>query len=138
MPIGLDFALAARLPLSARPESRRAIAQVPDEYRHGNPILVCADTARCTRGFLAHIRALRGHGLDRRFTQRTISLTVTRRPSAFNANAVVADLGRGDSSALPSVPERQGEQFAANRHHTLLTDSPHTITQVELATGATR
>jgi hypothetical protein len=32
-----------------------------------------------------------------------------------------------------TVPEGQGELFAAHRHHALLTDSPHTITQAEPA-----
>ena len=32
-----------------------------------------------------------------------------------------------------TVPEGQGELFAAHRHHALLTDSPHTITEAEPA-----
>ena len=32
-----------------------ALAQVPDAYRHGHPILVRADGAGCTKAFLGHI-----------------------------------------------------------------------------------
>ena len=40
-----------------------ALAQIPDTYRHGTEVLVRADTAGCTHGFLAHIRGLRVHGV---------------------------------------------------------------------------
>lgn len=36
-----------------------ALAQLPDRYRHGHPILVRADGAGCTKAFLAHVRSLR-------------------------------------------------------------------------------
>lgn len=36
-----------------------ALAQIPDEHRHGTPILVRADSAGCTQGFLAHLSGLR-------------------------------------------------------------------------------
>lgn len=36
-----------------------ALAQLPDQHRHGTPILVRAGTAGCTLEFLAHIRCLR-------------------------------------------------------------------------------
>lgn len=45
-----------------------ALAQIPDHHRHGEPILVRADTAGCTKAFLAHIRALRETGVDIRFS----------------------------------------------------------------------
>jgi Transposase DDE domain group 1 len=45
-----------------------ALAQIPDAHRHGTPILVRADSAGCTQGLLAHIRGLREHGLDIRFS----------------------------------------------------------------------
>jgi hypothetical protein len=37
----------------------QALAQVPDQYRHGYPILVRADGAGGTKAFLTHVRALR-------------------------------------------------------------------------------
>jgi hypothetical protein len=45
-----------------------ALAQIPDDRRHGTPVLVRADTAGCTKAFLAHIRALRASGVDARFS----------------------------------------------------------------------
>lgn len=45
-----------------------ALAQIPDQFRHGTPILIRSDSAGCTQGLLAHIRALREHGLDTRFS----------------------------------------------------------------------
>jgi hypothetical protein len=40
-----------------------ALAQIPDACRFGVPILVRADTAGATKAFLAHIVALRAHGM---------------------------------------------------------------------------
>jgi hypothetical protein len=45
-----------------------ALAQIPDAYRHGTPILVRVDSAGCTQGFLAHIRGLRAQGVDTTFS----------------------------------------------------------------------
>jgi hypothetical protein len=45
-----------------------ALAQIPDVHRHGTPILIRSDSAGCTQGLLTHIRGLREHGLDTRFS----------------------------------------------------------------------
>jgi len=45
-----------------------ALAQIPDAHRYGTPILIRSDSAGCTHGFLAHIRTLREHGIDSRFS----------------------------------------------------------------------
>jgi hypothetical protein len=45
-----------------------ALAQIPDAYRHGTPILIRSDSAGCTKGLLAHIRCLREQHLDARFS----------------------------------------------------------------------
>jgi hypothetical protein len=45
-----------------------ALAQIPDAHRHGTPILIRSDSAGCTYGLLAHIRSLRAHGVDTRFS----------------------------------------------------------------------
>jgi hypothetical protein len=44
------------------------LTQIPDQYRYGTPILVRCDSAGCTQGLLAHIRSLRAHGVDARFS----------------------------------------------------------------------
>ena len=42
-----------------------ALAQIPDEHRHGTPILIRADGAGATKAWLAHLRSLREErGLD--------------------------------------------------------------------------
>jgi hypothetical protein len=46
----------------------QALAQIPDARRHGTPLLVRTDGAGSTHGFLAHIRSLRDHGIDARFS----------------------------------------------------------------------
>jgi hypothetical protein len=46
----------------------QALAQIPDAHRHGTDILVRADSAGSAKAFLTHIRALRQHGLDLRFS----------------------------------------------------------------------
>jgi hypothetical protein len=45
-----------------------ALEQIPDAYRHGNPLLVRSDSAGSSHGFLAHIRTLRQQGVDARFS----------------------------------------------------------------------
>ena len=45
-----------------------ALAQLPDEYRHAIPVLVRADTAACTKDFLAHVRGLRKQGVATEFS----------------------------------------------------------------------
>lgn len=46
----------------------QALAQIPDEYRQGSPILLRSDSAGSSHGFLAHIRGLREQHLDIRFS----------------------------------------------------------------------
>jgi hypothetical protein len=46
----------------------QALQQIPDTHRHGTPILIRSDSAGCTQGFLTHIRALREHGIDTRYS----------------------------------------------------------------------
>ncbi|MFF2407528.1 transposase [Streptomyces sp. NPDC058092] len=45
-----------------------ALAQIPAAHRHGTAILVRADSVGSAKAFPAHIRTLRGHGLDLRFS----------------------------------------------------------------------
>jgi hypothetical protein len=56
-----------------------ALAQVPDVYRHGHPILVRADGAGCTKAFLAHVRSLRHSGVACEFS---VGWTITGREHA--------------------------------------------------------
>jgi hypothetical protein len=45
-----------------------ALAQIPDQYRHGYPVLVRTDGAGASKALLAHIRGLREHGVHTEFT----------------------------------------------------------------------
>jgi Transposase DDE domain group 1 len=46
----------------------QALAQIPDEFRHGYPILARSDGAGASKALLAHIRGLRDSGVDIEFT----------------------------------------------------------------------
>jgi hypothetical protein len=54
----------------------QALAQLPEEYRHGYPILVRTDGAGASKAFLAHIRAVRN---DCVATEFSIGWAVTER-----------------------------------------------------------
>ena len=45
-----------------------ALVQLPDEYRHGYPVLVRSDGAGASKAFLAHIRSLREQGMHAQFS----------------------------------------------------------------------
>jgi hypothetical protein len=46
----------------------QALAQIPDEHRHGCPVLVRADAADAAKAFLTHVRSLRNTGVDVEFS----------------------------------------------------------------------
>lgn len=46
----------------------QALGQIPDAHRYGTDILVRSDSAGSGKEFLAHLRTLREHGLDLRFS----------------------------------------------------------------------
>ncbi len=56
-----------------------ALAQIPDQVRHGTPILVRADGAGCSRAWLTHLRSLRGRGLEVSFS---VGFTMTEKVQA--------------------------------------------------------
>jgi hypothetical protein len=56
----------------------QALAQIPDAHRHGTPLLIRTDGAGSTHGFLAHIRSLREHGVDARFSVGTAITAAVR------------------------------------------------------------
>ena len=70
-----------------------ALAQLPDQHRHGTPILVRADTAGCTREFLAHIRSLRDQAVSCEFS---VGWAITdKERAAISRDPGVAVGGRG-------------------------------------------
>jgi len=56
-----------------------ALAQIPDEHRHGTAILISADGAGATKDWLAHLRAQREQGVDLRFS---VGFTMTDKVQA--------------------------------------------------------
>jgi hypothetical protein len=85
-----------------------ALAQLPDQHRHGTPILVRADTAGCTREFLAHIRGLRGDAVSCEFSvgwaiKDKERAAITEIPKRVWADAIDADGGHRDGAALAEI-----------------------------------
>jgi hypothetical protein len=85
-----------------------ALMQVPDQHRHGTPILVRADTAGCTREFLAHVRGLRDRAVSCEFSvgwaitgkERAAIATI---PVWLWADAVDAEGGHRDGAGLAEI-----------------------------------
>lgn len=85
-----------------------ALAQIPDAFRHGHPILVRTDTAGATKAFLAHIRAQQDTAVSCEFSvgwavtdrERTVISLV---PKTVWAEAVDADGGHRDGAGLAEI-----------------------------------
>ena len=85
-----------------------ALAQIPDQHRYGTPILVRADTAGCTREFLAHLRSLRDTAVTCEFSvgwairdkERT---AISAIPKPVWADAIDADGGHRDGAGLAEI-----------------------------------
>jgi hypothetical protein len=74
-----------------------ALAQIPDQHRHGTPILVRADGAGCTREFLAHIRRLRDTAVSCSFS---VGWAITGRERTAIGAVPRACLGTGSLVGL--------------------------------------
>jgi hypothetical protein len=85
-----------------------ALAQLPDAHRHGTPILIRADTAGCTREFLAHVRSRRDDAVSCEFS---VGWAITDKeraaigaiPKAVWADAIDADGGHRDGAGLAEI-----------------------------------
>ena len=85
-----------------------ALAQLPDQFRHGASILIRTDTAGCTKAFLTHIRAQREQGVACEFS---VGWAITDReraaiglvPKTVWADAVDADGGHRDGAGLAEI-----------------------------------
>jgi hypothetical protein len=85
-----------------------ALAQLPDQFRHGASILIRTDTAGCTKAFLTHIRAQREQGVAAEFS---VGWAITDReraaiglvPKTVWADAVDADGGHRDGAGLAEI-----------------------------------
>ena len=86
-----------------------ALAQLPDQHRHGTPILVRADTAGGTQGFLTHLRRLRDEGSVSCEFSVGWAITKTERaaiglvPAWGWTDAIDADGGHRDGAGLVEI-----------------------------------
>jgi hypothetical protein len=85
-----------------------ALAQLPDAHRHGTPILIRADTAGCTREFLAHLRSRREGAVSCEFSvgwavKDKERAAITAIPNTVWADAIDADGGHRDGAGLAEI-----------------------------------
>lgn len=117
-----------------------ALAQLPDAHRHGTPILVRADTAGCTREFLAHIRSRRDGAVSCEFS---VGWAITDKeraaigaiPKAVWADAIDADGGHRDGAALAEItgvlPARSLVGYPAGTRVVVRRERPHPGAQLD-------
>jgi hypothetical protein len=117
-----------------------ALTQLPDAHRYGTPILVRADTAGCTREFLAHIRALRAQAVSCEFSvgwpirdkERAAIMAV---PKSVWADAINADGGHRDGAGLAEItlalPEAALENYPAGIRVIVRRERPHPGAQLD-------
>src|SRR3954453_1875969 len=85
-----------------------ALAQIPDQHRHGTPILVRADGAGCTREFLAHLRGLREQAVSCEFSvgwaiRDKERAAITAIPKKVWADAIDADGGHREGAGIAEI-----------------------------------
>ena len=117
-----------------------ALAQIPDHHRHGAAILVRADTAGCTREFLAHLRGLREHAVSCAFS---VGWAITEKeraaisaiPKTVWADAVDADGGHRDGAGLAEIthvlPARCLAGYPAGTRVIVRRERPHPGAQLD-------
>lgn len=83
-----------------------ALAQIPDAHRYGTPVLIRSDSAGSSFGFLAHIRGLRGRGVDARFSVG-VAITEDVRQAIVRVDrwipAIDADGGVRDGAEIAEI-----------------------------------
>lgn len=118
-----------------------ALAQLPDQHRHGTQILIRTDTAGCTKGFLAHIRSLRDQAVNCEFS---VGWAITDRerdaiaaiPKRVWADAVDADGGHRDGAGLAEItgllPTRVLADYPPDTRVIVRRERPHPGAQLDL------
>jgi hypothetical protein len=138
-----------------------ALAQIPDQYRHGEDILIRCDSAGASHAFLDHIRSLREHGIQSLFSvgiaitepiRTAIQVCVDWIPAIdadreLRDGAEIAELTHlVDLSAYPEgtrmIVRRERPHPGAQlslfdtieglRHQVFITDSPRSTCSVQL------
>jgi hypothetical protein len=117
-----------------------ALAQLPDQHRHGVPILVRADTAGCTREFLAHVRSLRDEAVSCEFSvgwavTAKERAAITAIPAWLWADAVDAEGGHRDGAGLAEItrvlPARALVGYPAGIRVIVRRERPHPGAQLD-------
>jgi hypothetical protein len=95
-----------------------ALAQIPDAYRHGVPILVSADGAGATQAWLAHLRAQRETGVDLEFSvgftmTATVQAAILALPKIAWTQAINADGSLRDGADVAELTGMLGDLTAA-------------------------
>nr|AHE14669.1 putative transposase for insertion sequence [uncultured bacterium] len=117
-----------------------ALAQLPDAHRHGTPILVRADTAGCTREFLAHVRSRRDQAVNCEFS---VGWAITDKeraaigaiPARVWADAIDADGGHRDGAGLAEItgvlPARSLSGYPSGTRVIVRRERPHPGAQLD-------
>jgi Transposase DDE domain group 1 len=95
-----------------------ALAQIPDEHRHGVPILVSADGAGATRAWLLHLRAQRETGVDLEFSvgftmTATVQAAILALPKQAWTQAINADGSPREGADVAELTGMLGDLTAA-------------------------
>jgi len=116
-----------------------ALAQIPDEHRHGTPVLVRTDTAGCTKAFLAHIRALGDTGCDVRFSvgapiEEKVREAIVKLPGSAWYPALDADGDVRDGAWVADLTGLLGpdDRFPAGTQFIVRRERPHPGAQLDL------
>jgi hypothetical protein len=117
-----------------------ALAQLPDQHRHGTAILIRADTAGCTREFLTHIRSLRNDAVNCEFSvgwaiRDKERAAITAIPKKVWADAVDADGGHRDGAGLAEItgvlPTRSLTGYPSGTRIIVRRERPHPGAQLD-------
>jgi hypothetical protein len=117
-----------------------ALAQIPDQHRHGAPILIRADTAGCTREFLAHLRRQRGIAVSCEFSvgwaiKDNERAAIGAIPKTVWADAIDADGGHRDGAGLAEItrvlPARALAGYPAGTRVIVRRERPHPGAQLD-------
>lgn len=117
----------------------QALAQIPDDMRHGTPILVRTDTAGATKAFLAHIRSLRETGCDVRFSvgapiDADVREAIVKLPTTAWSPAIDADAELRDGAEVADLTGllEAGDRFPDGTMFIVRRERPHPGADLDL------
>ncbi len=117
-----------------------ALIQLPDAHRHGTPILVRADTAGCTREFLAHVRSRRDDAVSCEFSvgwaiRDKERAAISAIPKTVWTGAIDTDGGHRDGAGLAEItgvlPARSLSGYPVGTRVVVRRERPHPGAQLD-------